>query len=201
MEESARAGRTGKAMTDLTAKRTLVKSPPELWAELSEVESLARHLGEFGEIRIIRTEPQSTVAWEGEHASGTVALEESGWGTKVTLTAAVQAEEAAVEEPEALEAPAPAPGPQTLPHRRRFFARWRRRPRAQPEPVPEQRTEPVMAAAIADGAVTVVEKGHGPRRPSTPVPQPALDVEGALAVLENTLDSLGQAHHRPFSRE
>ena len=198
MEESARAGRTGKAMTDLTAKRTLVKSPPELWAELSEVESLARHLGEFGEIRITRTDPQSTVAWEGDHASGTVALEESGWGTKVTLTAAVQAEEAAVEEPEALEAP--APDPQALPQRRRFFARWRRRQRAQPEPVPEQRTEPVMAAAIADGAVTVVEKGHGPRRPSTPSRQPALDIEGALTVLENTLDNLGQAHHRPFSR-
>jgi len=189
-------------MTDLTAKRTLVKSPPELWAELSEVESLAKHLGEFGEIRIIRTDPQSTVAWEGEHASGTVALEESGWGTKVTLTAAVQAEEAAVEEPEALEPPAPAPGPQAFPERRRLFARWRQRRGAQPEtePEPKQRTEPVMAAAIADGAVTVVEKGHGPRRPSTPTRTPALDIEGALTVLENTLDNLGQAHHRPFSR-
>ena len=57
-----------------------------------------------------------------------------------------------------------------------------------------------MAAAIADGAVTVVEKGHGPRRPPTPARQPALDIEGALTVLENTLDNLGQAHHRPFSR-
>ena len=31
-------------MPDLTAKRTLVKSPPELWEELSEVEGLAKHV-------------------------------------------------------------------------------------------------------------------------------------------------------------
>ncbi len=77
-------------MPDLTAKRTLVKSPPELWTELSEVESLARHLGEFGEIRITKLEPETTVAWEGERASGTVEIEASGWGTKVTLTAEVE---------------------------------------------------------------------------------------------------------------
>ena len=32
-------------MSELTTKRTLVKSPPELWAEVSDVASLARHLG------------------------------------------------------------------------------------------------------------------------------------------------------------
>ena len=74
-------------MQDLTAKRTLVKSPPELWSELSEVERLARHLGAFGEIKITRLEPERTVAWEGEGASGTVSIEPSGWGTKVTMTA------------------------------------------------------------------------------------------------------------------
>jgi hypothetical protein len=74
-------------MQDLTAKRTLVKSQPELWEELSEVERLAKHLGEFGEIKITRLEPEHTVAWEGKHASGTVSIEPSGWGTKVTLTA------------------------------------------------------------------------------------------------------------------
>ena len=71
-------------------KRTLVKSPPELWSELSEVERLARHLGAFGEIKITRLEPERTVAWEGEGASGTVSIEPSGWGTKVTLTARVE---------------------------------------------------------------------------------------------------------------
>src|SRR5688572_4109562 len=97
-------------MPDLTAKRTLVKSPPELWEELSEVERLAKHLGAFGEIKITKLEPEHTVAWEGEGASGTVSIEPSGWGTKVTLTAQLEAdevaetprvvEEAVVEEPE-----------------------------------------------------------------------------------------------------
>ncbi|MEA2366611.1 MAG: hypothetical protein QOI32_2123, partial [Thermoleophilaceae bacterium] len=68
-------------MSDLTAKRTLVKSPPELWEELSEVDRLAKHLGAFGEITITKLEPEHTVAWEGEHASGTVSIEPSGWGT------------------------------------------------------------------------------------------------------------------------
>jgi hypothetical protein len=87
-------------MHDLTAKRTLVKSPPELWSELSEVERLARHLGAFGEIRITKLEPEHTVAWEGEGASGTVSIEPSGWGTKVTLTAQVEGSPGATEEPE-----------------------------------------------------------------------------------------------------
>ncbi len=98
-------------MPDLTAKRTLVKSPPELWEELSEVDRLARHLDAFGEIRITKLEPEHTVAWEGEHASGTVSIEPAGWGTKVTLTAELPelepeppapdrvAEEPVVEEP------------------------------------------------------------------------------------------------------
>ena len=72
------------------ASRTLVKSPPELWAECSDAASLSRHLGEpFGEIRITRLEPETAVAWEGDRASGTVRLEPSGWGTRVTLTAGV----------------------------------------------------------------------------------------------------------------
>src|SRR3712207_2516580 len=69
------------------AQRTLVKSPPELWAELSDPAALARHLGEFGDIRITRLEPEDTVAWEGDTARGWVRLEPSGWGTRVTLTA------------------------------------------------------------------------------------------------------------------
>ena len=59
-------------MEQTTATRRLVKSPPELWAELSSEESLRRHLAEFGEIRITRVEPETTVAWEGDRATGTV---------------------------------------------------------------------------------------------------------------------------------
>src|SRR5918999_292068 len=103
--EGVGAGRANReAMPDLTAKRTLVKSPPELWSELSEVERLARHLGAFGEIKITKLEPEHTVAWEGEGASGTVSIEPSGWGTKVTLTAQLEGGEAAVEERPAAEA-------------------------------------------------------------------------------------------------
>ncbi|HEY2216844.1 MAG TPA: hypothetical protein VGH21_05070 [Solirubrobacteraceae bacterium] len=67
-------------------QRTLVKSPPELWAEISDPESLARHLGEFGEIRITRVQPEQKIEWEAAEASGTVLIKPSGWGTKVKLT-------------------------------------------------------------------------------------------------------------------
>jgi hypothetical protein len=67
-------------------QRTLVKSPPELWSELSNPDALARHLSELGEIRITAVEPEAKVEWEAEGASGTVHLKQSGWGTKVTLS-------------------------------------------------------------------------------------------------------------------
>lgn len=67
-------------------QRTLVKSPPELWAELSNPGALTRHLGDFGEIKITAVEPESKVEWEAEEASGVVHLKQSGWGTKVTLS-------------------------------------------------------------------------------------------------------------------
>jgi hypothetical protein len=70
-----------------TAQRRLVKSPPELWAQVSDEDQLGRCLAEFGEIRITRVEPETTVAWEGERASGTVELAAAGWGTRVVLTA------------------------------------------------------------------------------------------------------------------
>ena len=131
-------------MADITVKRTLVKSPPELWAELSEVESLSRHLGEFGEIRISRLDPEKTVAWEGEHASGTVAIAASSWGTKVVLTAEMAegkvAPEAAVPPqpaaPEEEEAPVAEPAPEALPEPA---------PDACLEPAPEAFPEPEPA--------------------------------------------------------
>src|SRR5438552_8637675 len=105
--------------TDHEASRTLVKSPPELWAECSDAGSLARHLGEFGEIRITRLEPETIVAWEGERARGTVRIEPSGWGTKVTLTARAEAAEPVraaepVPEPEPVAEPEPVPEPEPV---------------------------------------------------------------------------------------
>jgi hypothetical protein len=97
-------------MVSAEVERTLVKSPPELWSELSDPAALARHLGEVGEIRITRADPEKTVEWEAEQASGTVAIKPSGWGTRVTLTlrrqdAAQPAEEhdASIEESESEE--------------------------------------------------------------------------------------------------
>jgi hypothetical protein len=138
------------------ATRTLVKSPPELWSELSDAAALARHLGEFGEIRITRTEPESVVEWEGDTASGSVRLEPAGWGTRVTLTADL---------PEPPEPPEPEPPPEPG-----FFARlaWWRRPVVVPVAEPED--------------------------------EPRIDGERAADALTGVLDTLGAAHHRPFSR-
>jgi hypothetical protein len=91
-------------MISSEVQRTLVKSPPELWTELSDPAALARHLGEFGEIRITRVEPEQTVEWEAENATGTVLIKPSGWGTKVTLSVTREAPEPEAEEAPALEA-------------------------------------------------------------------------------------------------
>ncbi len=73
-------------MTSYEVSRTLVKSPPELWAEL-EGERLRDALGEA----VVRTtETERELAWEADGAAGIARLEPSSWGTKVTLTAWVE---------------------------------------------------------------------------------------------------------------
>jgi hypothetical protein len=108
-------------MISSEVQRTLVKSPPELWSELSDPAALARHLGELGEIRIVRVEGEKTVEWVAENTTGTVSIQPSGWGTKVTLSVnreIVAPQPAALDEPEpgteaALEVePDPVAGPQ-----------------------------------------------------------------------------------------
>jgi hypothetical protein len=232
-------------MTEHQSSRTLVKSAPELWAECSDAASLARHLGAFGEIRITKLEPETTVAWEGAAASGTVTLESSGWGTRVTLTVkeehAPPAEpevapepEAAVPEPEAVE-PDPAPvepgaiepepepepepeavepeavGSEVAPRPARFG--WLRRSfRRKPAPVPEPEAlgpDPEPAAQAPPELVAVAEPAPPPEPepapPLEPEPAPPLEPEPAPPLsgedaLVAALDSLGRAHHRPYSR-
>ena len=188
-------------MHDLTAKRTLVKSPPELWSELSEVERLARHLGAFGEIKITRLEPERRVAWEGEGASGTVSIEPSGWGTKVTMTAQVATapppEPVPEPEPEPEPVPEPVPEPEPEPEpeparKRRLLGwlfGWDER-----KPVKHRDDAPVwVTGAPADEPV--------PEPEPEPEPEPADPArEHAQAILEEALEALGSAHHRPFSR-
>jgi hypothetical protein len=183
-------------------QRTLVKSPPELWAELSDPATLARHLGELGEIRIVRTEPDRAVDWEaaaadGAQTSGRVEIEPSGWGTRVTLSASRAVVEPVPEpEPEPIEVvvepelelevvePEPRLG---------FFARFFRRHR-QPEPAVEPEPEPIAAVEITEPA------------PEEAAPEPDISAELAeleeqtTAMLTGVLDRLGAAHHRPFSR-
>jgi len=164
-------------MTEPSAQRTLVKSPPELWAEVSDPEALARHLGEFGEIRITRLEPETTVAWEGERARGTVELEASGWGTKVTLTAEATAPEPSDPVVEEVAAPvaasaraaaplpaAPAPAPAAV------------QPAAAPAPAPAAAPAPASLPAARAPAPRPAAR-HRPgllarfrRRPRAAVP-------------------------------
>jgi hypothetical protein len=243
-------------MTDHEASRTLVKSPPELWAECSDASSLGRHLSaSFGEIRITRLEPETAVAWEGECASGTVRLEPSGWGTRVVLTASAAA--AAVPEPtppepetppeamdpleamevaealevaepedppEALEVaepedpPEPAPDPMPAhvileaPTRSGLFARLfgafrAPKPRvagpalrfeepeaylSDPEPVLEPEPDSLPSPETVAAQTARSSEADPTTRPR--------EVDPTTAGLTAALDSLGQAHHRPFSR-
>ncbi|WP_187369132.1 hypothetical protein [Baekduia soli] len=204
-------------MPEPRAQRTLVKSPPELWAEISDAGTLARHLGEFGEIHITRLEAETTVVWEGDRARGTVELEPSGWGTRVTITAAAVAPEAPAEpepvaaaEPEAVaeqptteaEVPVPAPEPE-VPPRTGLLARLFRRRRRAPAvaPVAEPGPEPVLVTeppgADPEPAAEPEPVAAEPEAPEAPQ---ALDDERVEAVLAGVLDDLGAAHHRPFSR-
>src|SRR4051812_9007773 len=187
-------------MDEPRAQRTLVKSPPELWAEVSDLEALARHLGEFGEVRITRLEPETAVAWEGDRARGTVKLEPSGWGTKVTLTAQLEpgggeapdgtaeaapqagasppeartdatAEVPAAPEPADESGAADAPGPEPAAQpRRRFFARLFARWRATRAGEPEGD----VAAGDED------RPAAAPQAEAEPVPEPVAKAPAAL---------------------
>jgi hypothetical protein len=131
-----------RAMISSEVQRTLVKSPPELWAELSDPAALARHLGELGEIRIVRVDPESTVEWASENTTGTVSIKPSGWGTNVKLTVTRElagATSAASSQPQPGESEpveTPAPGPVTD------------EPAAAVEPEAEATVEPEAEAAV-----------------------------------------------------
>jgi hypothetical protein len=205
-------------MTELQASRTLVKSPPELWAECSDAAALARHLGAFGEIRITRLDPETAVAWEGEKVRGTVRIEPAGWGTKVILTAeeagvppavasaAVESVEPAHEAPEPDSEPEAESGsgseselPEPEPERRRRFARLRAFFRGTEVVVPA----PPPAASVPESEAPegVPEPMPAASAQPEPEPEPSAAPAGATeAALTAALDSLGQAHHRPYSR-
>jgi len=60
-------------MGAVQTQRTLVKSVPEVWAELSADGVLGRMFrGRFGEIHLTHLTPESSIEWEGELAAGLV---------------------------------------------------------------------------------------------------------------------------------
>jgi hypothetical protein len=209
-------------MREHEAVRQLVKSPPELWTQCSDAQLLSRHLNGFGEITITRLEPESTVAWEGESARGTVTLEAAGWGTRVRLTATPP--DVAATPPAAGAAPSVrlpvVPEPDAVSAPRGLAARLGSilgvglglgLRRAAPD-------GSVAAAGSADGpatppgaqppdtqtpdawtrdARTPDARTRDTRTPDARTPDAPADLR---AELEAALDSLGQAHHRPYSR-
>ena len=70
-------------MPRFEVSRTLVKSPPELWAELGP-DCLEPALGA---VSVEEKETERELAFAGDGVRGTATLEPAGWGTKVTLTA------------------------------------------------------------------------------------------------------------------
>jgi hypothetical protein len=180
-------------------QRTLVKSPPELWAELSSPERLGHHFGEVGEIRLTKVEPESKVEWEADGATGVVELKQSGWGTKVTLSLT---RELPAEAPVELEAEAPpeAKAPSEPEHDSEIHSgpacEAEPPPVAEPEPLaepepfvivqPEPPPEPEPAAAARPGLLArLFRRRKIPPFEATASPEPAPEIV-ALAVPEPT---------------
>jgi hypothetical protein len=189
---------------------------------------LARHLGQFGEIRITRLEPETAVAWEGSAARGTVRLEPAGWGTKVFLTSTAQdapreSEPVAQGEPEpespALEPEPPPSEPEPPPFepevtseaeppleleppvRRGFFTRLRVLFGSRPAPPPPG-SEPQPAPFHPTSHQNAPPAASPPAAEPTPpaASRPAAEPKPMANPLDAALDSLGSAHHRPYSR-
>ena len=127
-------------MGAVVAQRTLVKSLPEVWAQLSETGQLAELLERtFGSVRVTRLVAEETIDWESDLARGRVKLESSGFGTRVRLTAELA---------ETIPAPPPPPPAPASPPSRGLLTRLLRR-RSPPAPAPAPQPTPVPVPAIA----------------------------------------------------
>jgi len=71
-------------MANVELERTLVKSPPEVWDELSSEPGLRRWLGD---VRVRTTDAPRRLEWDSDVAHGVIELEASGWGTRVRALA------------------------------------------------------------------------------------------------------------------
>jgi hypothetical protein len=147
-------------MISLEVRRTLVKSPPELWAELSDPARLADHLRGLGEIRIVGTDPEQMVEWEAQDARGRVTIKPSAWGTRVTLSVLR-------ETPELEPHPEPQPEPQTPEHEPLVASEAEGEPESLVAPEPQAEPEP----AVEPGLEERVE----PEPAELPAPEPQLE--------------------------
>jgi hypothetical protein len=74
-------------MAPVALERTLVKSPPELWAEIGSQEALQRWLGD---VRVASADAPERVEWVRPDSTGVIELMSSGWGTRVRAVAAAK---------------------------------------------------------------------------------------------------------------
>jgi hypothetical protein len=184
-------------MISSEVQRTLVKSPPELWAEISDPEALARHLGEFGEIRITRVQPEQKVEWEAPEASGSIVIKPSGWGTKVKLTVTRELSETGTG-PEAQEAAAsdlqpdsagdPEPRDTLEPAGAEVLAEEHpaEEQPAEERPAESQLAEEQLDQAEDTGAASLPPEAHEDQRGDDALPEPA-----------GMLDLAPQSEHEP----
>jgi hypothetical protein len=150
-------------MITTQVQRTLVKSPPELWTELSDPASLARHLEGLGEIEITAVEPETRIEWRAADATGTVALNASGWGTKVTLTVTRELDRGSAGEPPAAGDASTAGEPCDAGE-------------------PSNAGEPSTAGELSDAGARAAGEQAEPGEPEDPTagrPQPAAAVDSA----------------------
>jgi hypothetical protein len=187
------------AMISSEVQRTLVKSPPELWAELSDPAALARHLGELGEIRIVRTAPESTVEWTAENTTGTVSIKPSAWGTKVTLSVTREIAERALQPEAGTErALQPEAGTERAPAQA-----------GEPEPAPAAEVAPIEARAPAARPAPEARRGFFARlfgrrqraetQAYTPAPERPPDAPDAFAAVRQALAPETFATAHPFA--
>jgi len=147
-------------MISSEVQRTLVKSPPELWSELSDEAALARHLSGFERVRITNRSAEERIDWAADGARGSIVINPSGWGTRVTLTLERDsaAPAAAAPKPEPV---LPADAPQTVP--------------------PEAAPQPGTAAAPSVAPTDAKADPSPAAAPLTTAPEPAAPADAQPA--------------------
>ena len=78
----------------MRTERTLVKSPPELWELVDDVDLMRRWTAELcgdlvnGSLEVAEREPEERLVWRcGDGPRIELNLAEKGWGTNVTIEA------------------------------------------------------------------------------------------------------------------